>query len=189
MHTVVEGVRAKLAEIAPSLPLGVTTKIFYDRGALVDRAIGTVARALVEAIVLVVVLLLAFLGNLRAALAVACVLPLAALVDLILMSVFGMSAKYDELGRLGDCHRHAGGRRRGGGGNVESQLADPAGAKLPFLHRICAVREVTEPVVSGMAIIVIVFLPLLTLQGLEGKLFIPVALTIIFALWAPCCCR
>ncbi|MFA7322360.1 MAG: efflux RND transporter permease subunit, partial [Dokdonella sp.] len=67
--------------------------------------------------------------------------------------------------------------------NVESQLADPAGAKLPFLHRIYrAVREVTEPVVSGMAIIVIVFLPLLTLQGLEGKLFIPVALTIIFAL-------
>jgi len=66
---------------------------------------------------------------------------------------------------------------------VESQLADPAGAKLPFLHRIYrAVREVTEPVVSGMAIIVIVFLPLLTLQGLEGKLFIPVALTIIFAL-------
>jgi cobalt-zinc-cadmium resistance protein CzcA len=67
--------------------------------------------------------------------------------------------------------------------NVESQLGDPAGAKLPFLHRIYrAVREVTEPVVSGMAIIVIVFLPLLTLQGLEGKLFIPVALTIVFAL-------
>ena len=57
------------------------------------------------------------------------------------------------------------------------------GAKLPFLHRIYrAVREVTEPVVSGMVIIVIVFLPLLTLQGLEGKLFIPVALTIVFAL-------
>ena len=182
-RTVVEGVRAKLAEIAPSLPPGVTTKIFYDRGALVDRAIGTVARALVEAIVLVVVLLLAFLGNLRAALAVACVLPLAALVTFILMSVFGMSANLMSLGGLAIAIGMLVDAAVVVVENVESQLADPAGAKLPFLHRIYrAVREVTEPVVSGMAIIVIVFLPLLTLQGLEGKLFIPVALTIIFAL-------
>jgi cobalt-zinc-cadmium resistance protein CzcA len=182
-RTVVEGVRAKLAEIATALPPGVTTKIFYDRGALVDRAIGTVARALAEAIVLVVVLLLAFLGNLRAAIAVACVLPLAALVTFILMSAFGMSANLMSLGGLAIAIGMLVDAAVVVVENVESQLGDPAGAKLPFLHRIYrAVREVTEPVVSGMAIIVIVFLPLLTLQGLEGKLFIPVALTIVFAL-------
>ncbi|MCM2309402.1 MAG: CusA/CzcA family heavy metal efflux RND transporter [Sulfuritalea sp.] len=182
-RSVVEGVRAKLAEIAPALPPGVTTKIFYDRGALVDRAIGTVARALAEAIVLVVILLLAFLGNLRAAIAVACVLPLAALVTFILMSAFGMSANLMSLGGLAIAIGMLVDAAVVVVENVESQLADPAGEKQPFLHRIYrAVREVTEPVVSGMAIIVIVFLPLLTLQGLEGKLFVPVALTIIFAL-------
>ena len=182
-RTVVEGVRAKLAEIAPTLPPGVKTQVFYDRGALVDRAIGTVARALAEAIVLVLVLLLAFLGNLRAAIAVSCVLPLAALVTFILMSVFGMSANLMSLGGLAIAIGMLVDAAVVVVENIESQLADPAGARLPFLHRIYrAVREVTAPVVSGMAIIVIVFLPLLTLQGLEGKLFIPVALTIVFAL-------
>ncbi len=182
-RTVVEGVRAKLAEIAPTLPPGVTTQIFYDRGALVDRAIGTVARALAEAIVLVLLLLLAFLGNLRAAIAVACVLPLAALITFILMHLFGMSANLMSLGGLAIAIGMLVDAAVVVVENIESQLADPAGAKLPFLHRIYrAVREVTAPVVSGMAIIVIVFLPLLTLQGLEGKLFIPVALTIVFAL-------
>ncbi|MDP1652957.1 MAG: CusA/CzcA family heavy metal efflux RND transporter [Rhodocyclaceae bacterium] len=182
-RTVVEGVRAKLAEIAPTLPPGVTTQIFYDRGALVDRAIGTVAKALAEAIVLVLLLLLAFLGNLRAAIAVACVLPLAALVTFILMHLFGMSANLMSLGGLAIAIGMLVDAAVVVVENIESQLADPAGAKLPFLHRIYrAVREVTAPVVSGMAIIVIVFLPLLTLQGLEGKLFIPVALTIVFAL-------
>ncbi len=182
-RTVVEGVRAKLVAIAPSLPPGVTTNIFYDRGALVDRAIGTVAKALAEAIVLVLVLLLAFLGNLRAAIAVACVLPLAALVTFILMRLTGMSANLMSLGGLAIAIGMLVDAAVVVVENVESQLADPAGAKLPFLHRINrAVREVTQPVVAGMAIIVIVFLPLLTLQGLEGKLFIPVALTIVFAL-------
>ena len=180
---VVEGVRAKLDEIAPMLPSGVTTKIFYDRGRLVERAIGTVAKALGEAIVLVLILLLAFLGNLRAAIAVACVLPLAALVTFILMHVFHMSANLMSLGGLAIAIGMLVDAAVVVVENVESQLADPSGEKLPFLHRIYrAVREVTVPVVSGMAIIVIVFLPLLTLQGLEGKLFIPVALTIVFAL-------
>jgi cobalt-zinc-cadmium resistance protein CzcA len=182
-RTVVEGVRAKLAELAPSLPAGVTTRIFYDRGSLVERAIGTVSKALGEAIVLVLILLLAFLGNLRAAIAVACVLPLAALVTFILMNLFGMSANLMSLGGLAIAIGMLVDAAVVVVENVESQLADPDGAKLPLLHRIYrAVREVTEPVFSGMAIIVIVFLPLLTLQGLEGKLFIPVALTIVFAL-------
>jgi cobalt-zinc-cadmium resistance protein CzcA len=180
-RTVVEGVRAKLVEIAPSLPPGVTTKIFYDRGSLVERAIGTVSKALGEAIVLVLVLLLAFLGNLRAAIAVACVLPLAALTTFILMNLFGMSANLMSLGGLAIAIGMLVDAAVVVVENIESQLADAAGAKLPFLHRVYrAVREVTEPVFSGM--VIIVFLPLLTLQGLEGKLFIPVALTIVFAL-------
>ena len=181
---VVEGVRAKLSDIAPTLPPGVTTKIFYDRGALVERAIGTVSKALVEAIVLVLILLFAFLGNLRAALAVACVLPLAALVTFVMMKVFGMSANLMSLGGLAIAIGMLVDAAVVVVENVESRLVNtPDQAELPFLHRIYrAVREVTLPVVAGMAIIVIVFLPLLTLQGLEGKLFIPVALTIVFAL-------
>ncbi|HEX8987514.1 MAG TPA: CusA/CzcA family heavy metal efflux RND transporter [Rhodocyclaceae bacterium] len=180
---VVEGVRGKLAEIQKNLPQGVTTSIFYDRGALVDRAVGTVSKALYEAIALVLVLLLAFLGNLRAAIAVACILPLSALVTFVLMNLFGMSANLMSLGGLAIAIGMLVDAAVVVVENVESQLAQPQSAQLPLLHRIYrAVREVTMPVVSGMAIIVIVFLPLLTLQGLEGKLFVPVALTIIFAL-------
>jgi cobalt-zinc-cadmium resistance protein CzcA len=84
-RSVVEGVKARLAEIAPTLPKGVTIEPFYDRGNLVNRAVGTVSKALLEAIVLVVLLLLAFLGNLRAALVVAVMLPLSALATFILM--------------------------------------------------------------------------------------------------------
>ncbi|MGE5468017.1 MAG: efflux RND transporter permease subunit [Ignavibacteria bacterium] len=180
---VVEGVRAKLAELQKNLPPGVTTSIFYDRGALVDRAVGTVSKALYEAVALVLVLLLAFLGNLRAALAVACILPLSALVTFVLMRLFGMSANLMSLGGLAIAIGMLVDAAVVVVENVESQLTQPHSAQLPLLHRIYrAVREVTMPVVSGMAIIVIVFLPLLTLQGLEGKLFVPVALTIVFAL-------
>jgi len=180
---VVQGVRAKLKEIQPSLPVGLTVNIFYDRGALVDRAVGTVSKALFEAIVLVLILLLAFLGNLRAAVAVACVLPLAALITFILMRLTGMSANLMSLGGLAIAIGMLVDAAVVVVENVESQLARPGQEAIPFLHRIYrAVREVTAPVVSGMAIIVIVFLPLLTLQGLEGKLFVPVALSIIFAL-------
>jgi cobalt-zinc-cadmium resistance protein CzcA len=79
---------------------GVTIEAFYDRGNLVGRAVGTVSKALLEAIVLVVVLLLAFLGNLRAALVVALMLPLSALATFILMRIFGLSANLMSLGGL-----------------------------------------------------------------------------------------
>ncbi len=182
---VVDGVRAKLKELAPTLPKGVTVEMFYDRGNLVERAVGTVSKALIEAIVLVVILLLLFLGNLRAALVVAMTLPLAALVTFILMNHFGMSANLMSLGGLAIAIGMLVDAAVVVVENVESYLAHEAASenKLPHLNVIYrAVREVSMPVVSGIAIIVIVFLPLLTLQGLEGKLFIPVALSIIFAL-------
>lgn len=179
---VVADVQAKLAELAPTLPHGVTTKVFYDRGSLVKRAVGTVSKALTEAIVLVVILLVLFLGNLRAAIVVALTLPLAVLITFILMQQFGMSANLMSLGGLAI----AIGMLVDGSvvvvENIINHLAHRR-AHIPHLHVIYrAVKEVITPVAAGVAIIIIVFLPLLTLQGLEGKLFIPVALTIVFAL-------
>ena len=157
---------------------------FYDRGHLVERAVGTVSKALGEAIVLVVILLLAFLGNLRAALVVSVILPLSALLTFILMQYFGLSANLMSLGGLAIAIGMLVDAAVVIVENVESHLSSPhTSARLPLLHVIYrSVREVTVPVASGIAIIVIVFVPLLTLEGLEGKLFIPVALTIVFAL-------
>ena len=181
-QNVVAGVKAKLAEIAPTLPAGTTIEPFYDRSHLVGRAVGTVSKALLEAIVLVVLLLLAFLGNLRGALVVALILPLSALATFILMRLFGLSANLMSLGGLAIAIGMLVDAAVVVVENIENQLAD-APENLPTLHLIYrAAREVAAPVASGIAIIVIVFLPLLTLQGLEGKMFGPVALTIVFAL-------
>ncbi|MAT65480.1 MAG: CusA/CzcA family heavy metal efflux RND transporter [Gammaproteobacteria bacterium] len=181
---VVDGVRAKLADIANTLPEGVEVKVFYDRGDLVQRAVHTVSKALVEAIVLVLILLLLFLGNLRAAVTVALVLPLSALITFILMRQFGLSANLMSLGGLAIAIGMLVDAAVVVVENIVSQLADAKSARnLPRLHLVYrAAREVAVPVTSGIAIIIIVFLPLLTLQGLEGKLFTPVALTIVFAL-------
>ena len=181
---VVAAVKQRLKEIEPSLPEGVKITPFYDRSALVERAVGTVTRALLEAIVLVLVLLALFLGNARAALTVALTLPLAALATFLLMRQFGLSANLMSLGGLAI----AIGMLVDGAvvvvENIVSHLAH-AQSPQPKLHRVYrAVREVAVPTASGVAIILIVFLPLLTLQGLEGKLFTPVALTIVFALAA-----
>ena len=183
-QAVVEGVKARLAEIAPSLPAGVTIVPFYDRSNLVERAVGTVAKALFEAIVLVVLLLLAFLGNLRAALVVALMLPLSALATFILMRSFGLSANLMSLGGLAIAIGMLVDAAVVVVENIESQFSE-APDNLPTLHLIFrAAREVAAPVASGIVIIILVFLPLLTLQGLEGKMFGPVALTIVFALAA-----
>ncbi|MBA3022773.1 MAG: CusA/CzcA family heavy metal efflux RND transporter [Gammaproteobacteria bacterium] len=180
---VVNGVRAKLAEIAPTLPAGVTTKVFYDRGSLVERAVGTVSKALGEAIILVVILLVLFLGNLRAALVVALTLPLSVLFTFILMGEFGLSANLMSLGGLAIAIGMLVDAAVVVVENIINHLAHRR-AHIPHLHVIYrAVKEVITPVAAGVAIIIIVFLPLMTLQGLEGKLFIPVAVTIVFALF------
>lgn len=180
----VKGVKLKLAEMAPTLPEGVSINVFYDRSSLVERAVNTVSKALLEAIVLVLILLVLFLGNLRAALTVALVLPLAALVTFILMRQFGISANLMSLGGLAIAIGMLVDAAVVVVENIVSHLADEQRTqKLPRLHLIYrAVKEVSLPMTSGILIIIIVFLPLLTLQGLEGKLFSPVALTIVFAL-------
>jgi cobalt-zinc-cadmium resistance protein CzcA len=183
---VVQGVQAKLDELRPGLPQGVEIRVFYNRGQLVDKAVGTVTQALMEAIILVLILLVLFLGDLRAALTVALILPLAALATFILMNRFGMSANLMSLGGLAIAVGMLVDAAVVVVENVVTHLAHGgAASRLPRLHLIYrASREVAVPVTSGVLIIIIVFLPLLTLQGLEGKLFIPVALTIVFALGA-----
>jgi cobalt-zinc-cadmium resistance protein CzcA len=184
---VVTGVAAKLAELAPTLPKGVKTEVFYNRSDLIERAIYTVSKALTEAIVLVLVLLMLFLGNFRAAFTVALILPLAALTTFILMKQLGMSANLMSLGGLAIAIGMLVDAAVVVIENVVKHLADAQHqhTPLPRLHLIYrAVQEVATPVTSGILIIIIVFIPLLTLEGLEGKLFIPVAMTIVFALSA-----
>jgi cobalt-zinc-cadmium resistance protein CzcA len=183
---VVARVKAELDDIRRTLPKGTTIEAFYDRGFLVDRAIGSVGKALVEATVLVVVLLVLFLGDLRAALVVTLLLPLSALATLLAMNRLGLSANLMSLSGLAI----AIGMLVDAGvvvvENIVSRLSAPAsGAPRPKLHLVYrAVAEVATPVAGGVLIIAVVFLPLLTLEGLEGKLFGPVAITIVVALSA-----
>ncbi len=191
---VIEGVRARLAEVEPRLPQGMKLRVFYDRSQLVGRAVGTVMRALAEAVVLVVVMLLAFLGNWRAALVVALTLPLSALATFVLMRWAGLSANLMSLGGLAIALGMLVDAAVVVVENLVSHMShdpsraasgDAGAATSDRLARVLrAVSEVAGPVLSGVAIIGIVFLPLLSLQGLEGKLFRPVALTIVFALAA-----
>jgi cobalt-zinc-cadmium resistance protein CzcA len=181
---VVAGVRAKLDELQVNMPKGVKLHVFYDRADLIDKAVETVQHALLEATVLIVALLVLFLGNVRAAVVVSLTLPFAAITTFLMMSVFGLSANLMSLGGLAiaigmlvdaavvvveNTVEHLSHHREESG--------------VPKLHLVYrAVTEVSVPVASGIVIICLVFLPLLSLQGLEGKLFAPVALTIIFAL-------
>ncbi len=183
---VVDAVRTRLAELQSALPKGTRIEVFYDRGALIERAVGTVRSALIEATVLVMILLLLFLGDLRAALVVALTLPLAVLIAFLMMHLFGLSANLMSLGGLAIAIGLLVDAAVVVVENTVSHLVPgSAGGELPTLHRIYrATGEVAQPVVSGIVIICLVFMPLLTLQGLEGKLFGPVALTIIFALAA-----
>ncbi|MEY4591285.1 MAG: hypothetical protein RIR18_180 [Pseudomonadota bacterium] len=187
-QAVIAAVKARLAELGPSLPEGVEIKPFYDRSHLVERAISTVSHALLEAIVLVVALLLAFLGSVRPALVVAVILPLSALATFILMRFFGLSANLMSLGGLAIAIGMLVDAAVVVVENVETRLAHDlhtAGHKQPILPLVYkAASEVAVPVASGIVVIIIVFLPLLSLQGLEGKMFGPVALTIVFALSA-----
>jgi heavy metal efflux system protein len=185
-RTVVDGVKALLPEIERQLPEGARIALFYDRSELIGKAVWTVQKVLLEAIALVVVLLVLFLGNLRAALVVSCILPLAVLATFGVMRLYGLSANIMSLGGLAiaigllvDCAVVV-------VENVAHRLNHEECRDLKTRLRLTleATREVTVPLVSGVLIIVTVFLPLLALQGLEGRLFAPVALTIAFALVA-----
>jgi len=183
-NTIVRDVRARLAELAPSFPKDVTVEVFYDRSELISHAVMTVQEALVEAIVLVVILLVVFLGNMRASIVVACMLPMAALFTFMMMQLTGMSANLMSLGGLAIAIGLIVDAAVVVVENTVDRLGhEPEGGRTPWVNLIFrAASEVAVPVASGILIICLVFLPLLALEGLEGKLFRPVAMTIVFAL-------
>lgn len=182
----VDAIDQKIHDLQKRLPEGMTIKTFYNRGELVSRAANTVIKALAEAAVLVCVVLYVFLGGLRPALVVAVSLPLSLLATFLLMRYTGITANLMSLGGLAIALGMLVDASVVVVENVETQLAHgPQGHDVTLTERVLhAVREVLKPVGAGVLIICVVFLPLLTLQGLEGKLFSPVALTIIMALSA-----
>lgn len=180
---VVAGVKEKLRAIEANLPPGTEINVFYDRSALIDTAIQTISSALFQAVILVIALLAIFMGNLRAALVVSLSLPLAALATFFMMSRYGLSANLMSLGGLVIAIGMIVDSSVVVVENITTHLTGKPG--LPHLHRVYrASKDVAVPVVSGTLIVLIVFSPLLTLTGLEGKLFTPVALTIVFAMIA-----
>ena len=178
---VVTDVKNKLKEIEASLPQGTKIYVFYDRSNLIDTAIDTITNALGQAVILVIVLLAIFLGDIRSSLVVSLSLPMAALMTFILMKQFNLSANLMSLGGLVIAIGMLVDSSVVIVENIVNKLAD--NQHLPRLHVIFrACKEVAPPVFSGTIIIIIVFSPLLMLSGLEGKLFTPVALTIVFAM-------
>jgi cobalt-zinc-cadmium resistance protein CzcA len=181
-RAVVEAVKQELKRLAPTLPKGITIEPYYDRADLINAAVLTVEKALGEAVVLVILVLIVLLGNLRAALTVALILPLSVLFTFILMRLFGVTANLMSLGGLAIAIGILVDAAVVVVENIHTQLAHaPKGvSRLHLVYR--ATSEVATPVLSGILIIAIVFLPLFSLTGLEGRMFAPLALTIVFAL-------
>ena len=181
-RTTIEGIKQELAAMKSSLPKDIEIIPFYDRSELVSAAVFTVEKALGEAVILVLLVLIVMLGNLRAALTVAIILPLAVLFTFIMMRLTGISANLMTLGGLAIAIGILVDAAVVVVENVYERLCHaPKGVnKLHIVYR--ATTEVATPVISGVLIIIVVFLPLFSLTGLEGKMFMPLAATISFAL-------
>jgi len=182
---VVEEVRKILPAIEASLPGDVRIDTFYDRTALIQACIRTVAGALTQGVVLVILVLFLFLGSLRASLIVALSLPLTALGTFLLMKGAGVTANLMSLGGLAIAMGMIVDASIVITENIGRHLQAKEGSGLSRV-RIAgeAVGEVARPVLFAILIIVIVFLPLLTLEQMEGKMFRPLALTLCFAMLA-----
>ena len=184
-RTVAQAVSAKLETIQSSLPPGVTATAVYDRTSLVDKTLNTVSKNLIEGALLVVVVLFLFLGNVRAALLTAAVIPVAMLMTITGMVESGVSANLMSLGALDfglivdgaviiveNCLRRLGQASRDGALSTAERL------KIVF----SATHEVIRPALFGVFIITAVYLPIFALTGIEGKMFHPMALTVVMAL-------
>lgn len=176
-------VKQRLDELESNLPEGTKINIFYDRKDLISKAVNMVQKSLTEAIILVLIILFLFLGSFVSAITVALILPLSILSAFICMYYFGISVNLMSLGGIAIA---IGMIVDSGVVLVENVIARLAENKNESrLHTIyIAAKEVSTPIISGVFIIIIVFTPLLMLQGLGGKLFAPVALSIVFTLAA-----
>jgi len=181
-RSTVAGVKRELEALKPTLPEGIEIIPFYDRSELVTAAVWTVEKALGEAVILVLLVLILMLGNLRAALTVALILPLSVLFTFIMMRLTGVSANLMSLGGLTIAIGILVDAAVVVVENIHTQLNNaPKGVnRLHLVYR--ATLEVATPVISGVLIIIVVFLPLFSLTGLEGKMFTPLAVTISYAL-------
>jgi heavy metal efflux system protein len=180
-RTVVDRVKAKLEEIRPTLPKELQIVPYYDRAELIRRTINTVAHNLAEGAILVSVLLLLFLGDIRASLIVASVIPLSMLAAFIGMNWMGVSGNLMSLGAI-DFGLIVDGSVVMIENIFHRLTADPH-ARGSISHRIFeAGREVLRPIVFAIGIIIVVYLPILSFEEVEGKMFRPMALTVIFAL-------
>ena len=178
----VAGTKKALQSLKDILPEGVSIESFYDRTDLITKAVWTVEKALGEAVILVLLVLIIMLGDIRSALTVALILPLSVLFTFIMMKLFNVSANLMSLGGLAIAIGILVDAAVVVVENIHTQFS-----KAPFgvnrLHLVYrAVMEVSSPVISGILIIIAVFLPLFSLTGLEGKMFSPLAITITFAL-------
>ena len=180
--TVIERVEQKIAEINKTLPQGVSIVPYYQQKDIVESAVNTVSSALIQGIVLVALVLLVFMGGFRPSLVVALSIPFSVMFAFIAMGLLGMSANLMSLGGLAI----AIGMMVDGTivmvENVDRLLreSDPEESRLHVVGRAC--REVGQPILFAIAIIIIVFLPLFTLQGVEGKTFRPLAYTVSLAM-------
>jgi len=182
---VVSRVKSKVDEINQRglLPNGLQIEPFYDRTELVDSALGMVTKVLLEGIVLIFIILFVFLGDVRSSLVVAATIVVTPLITFILMNRLGLSANLMSLGGLAI----AIGLMVDGTvvvvENVFHKLGQTDGSRASRLQTILdATSEIAKPTVYGISIIILVFLPLMMLSGMEGKMFTPLALTIAIAL-------
>ncbi len=178
---IITQVYQKLEELKPLLPNGVSLNVFYDRLEFTQKAVATVSKTLIEAIVLIIITLFLFLGNLRASVAVGVILPLSLSVAFIFIKLNNLTLNLMSLGGLIIAI----------GMLIDSAVvvvenafeklsANTKTTKLHAIYRSC--KEIAVSVVSGVVIIIVFFVPILTLQGLEGKMFRPLAQSIVYAL-------
>ncbi|RKV59204.1 CusA/CzcA family heavy metal efflux RND transporter [Helicobacter pylori] len=178
---IITQVYQKLEELKPLLPSGVSINVFYDRSEFTQKAIATVSKTLIEAVVLIIITLFLFLGNLRASVAVGVILPLSLSVAFIFIKTSDLTLNLMSLGGLIIAI----------GMLIDSAVvvvenafeklsANTKTTKLHAIYRSC--KEIAVSVVSGVVIIMVFFVPILTLQGLEGKMFRPLAQSIVYAL-------
>ncbi|GAA8332885.1 efflux RND transporter permease subunit [Helicobacter pylori] len=178
---IITQVYQKLEELKPFLPSGVSLNVFYDRSEFTQKAIATVSKTLIEAVVLIIITLFLFLGNLRASVAVGVILPLSLSVAFIFIKLSDLTLNLMSLGGLVIAI----------GMLIDSAVvvvenafeklsANTKTTKLHAIYRSC--KEIAVSVVSGVVIIIVFFVPILILQGLEGKMFRPLAQSIVYAL-------